>query len=119
MQILGEIYLRRHEYAKAQKVLDRALEALTVYNFHPESGRLNYLRGLALAGLGEDKLAYDALRKAAWMADAVAPAMTRAAMLDGKRGDFAAAKACADNAIEYGAQNLTAIVLSAAADYHL
>ncbi len=119
LQILGEIYLRRHEYAKAQKVLDRALEALTVYNFHPESGRLNYLRGLALAGLGEDKLAYDALRKAAWMADAVAPAMTRAAMLDGKRGDFAAAKACADNAIEYGAQNLTAIVLSAAADYKL
>ena len=119
LQILGEIYIRRHEYAKAKDVLDRALAALTVYNFHPESGRLNYLRGLALAGLGEDKLAYDAFRKAAWMADAVAPAMTRAAMLDGKRGDFAAAKACAKNAIEYGAQNLTAIVLAAAADYKL
>lgn len=119
LQILGEIYLRRHEYVRAKDVLDRALAALTVYNFHPESGRLNYLRGLALAGLGEDKAAYDAFRKAAWMADAVAPAMTRAAMLDSKRGDYETAKACALNAIEYGAQNLTAIVLAAAADYKL
>lgn len=119
LQTLGEICLRRHEYARAKELLDRALAALTVYNFHPESGRLNYLRGLALAGLGEDKAAYDAFRKAAWMADAVAPAMTRAAMLDGKRGDFESAKACALNAIEYGAQNLTAIVLAAAADYKL
>ncbi|MBQ4599464.1 MAG: DUF5107 domain-containing protein [Clostridia bacterium] len=119
LQLLGEMYLRRHEFQKAYDVLERALKALTVYNFHPESGKLNYYRGLALVGLGRDKEAYDAFRKSAWMKDTLSEAMTRAAMLDCKKGDWTNAKMCADTAIENGAQNLTAVVLSAAANYKL
>ena len=119
LQLLGEMYLRRHEFQKAYDVLERALKALTVYNFHPESGKLNYYRGLALVGLGRDKEAYDAFRKSAWMKDTLSEAMTRAAMLDCKKGDWTNAKMCADTAVENGAQNLTAVVLSAAANYKL
>ncbi len=119
LRALGEICLNRHEYQKAKELLARAAAELNTYNINHESGKTNYLLGLALTGLGEDKAAYDAFRRAAWNEDAVSAAMTRAAMLDGKRGDFAAAKYCADTAIEHNAQNLTAIALSAAASYKL
>ena len=119
LQMLGEIYIRRHEYARAKEMLDRAFAALTVYNFHPESGKLNYLRGVAAAGLGMDKEAYDLFRNAAWMEDAISAAMTRASMLDSKRGDYESAKYCADIALEHNVQNLAAAVWSAAADYKL
>ena len=40
-------------------------------------------------------------------------------MLDCKKGDYVNAKMCADTAVENGAQNLTAVVLAAVADYKL
>ncbi len=119
LRALGEIYLARHEFKEAKEMLTRAVSELNTYNTNHESGKTYYLLGLALANLGEDKAAYDTFRKAAWNEDAVSAAMTRAAMLDGKRGDFVSAKYCADTAIEHNTQNLTAIALSAAADYKL
>lgn len=75
-------------YDSALQYTKRCRKVVTEWNFHPESGKLEYLTGLALEGLGQDEEAYDAYYRAYWNQDARSKAMTRIAALDGRNGDY-------------------------------
>ena len=66
---------------------------------------LYYTYGRILEAKGETDKAYDFYYKAYWAADSVAKAMTRIALIDLKRKDFAEAVRHAENALDYGRNN--------------
>lgn len=72
----------------ALEYAQRCRAEMTVWNYHPESGRLDYTLGLILEGLGREDDAYDAYYRAYWNLDARSRAMTRIAALDGRRQNY-------------------------------
>lgn len=105
------IALARYEYARfdfdaALSLINRAVEKLSMFNTRFESGEAYYVQGQILEALGEYKKAYDAYRKAAWAQDCVAKAMTRAAMLSMRAGDYDKALSDADTASATPAKTL-------------
>lgn len=105
--------LSRHcyEHLRYEEALSHALsawEAVTRYNFHPLSGDIPYLAGLALEALNRDAEAEDWHQKAAWAQDARSRAMVRLAMIAGRRKDYAAMERYARQALEAHAPNGTA-----------
>ena len=66
---------------KAWELAQHAWRVVTVRNFHPESGELDYLRGRILEALHRPEEALDAYLQAAWAQDARSRTMTRAAMV--------------------------------------
>lgn len=117
LTFLGELYIGDFLFAEAKEVLKKAEKASNTYNITHETGKIHYLLGLACENLREDKEAYDHYRRAAWNEAYVSPAMTRASMLDSKRGDYASALKCAKEAIAHNIYNYTAIPLAAIAEY--
>lgn len=114
------IALARYEYARfafdtALSLINRAVERLSTYNTRFESGEAYYVQGRILEAMGEYKKAYDAYRKAAWAQDCVAKAMTRAAMLSMRNGDYDKALADADTALGYAGKNSLAACVKAIA----
>lgn len=85
---MGEYYTRTMRYEEALSYLDRAWSIECRYNQNPEDGTVGYLRGLCLVYLGREDEAYDSFARAAWSNNAVSPAMTWMAALDGTRADF-------------------------------
>ena len=81
---------------------------MTQYNFHPLSGDLPYQIGLILEALEQDDEAYDWYQKAAWAQDARSRAMTRIAMIDGRRKNWQAMESHAWEALHAHAGNGTA-----------
>ena len=67
--------------------------------------------------LGDTKAAYDCYRKSAWSEDSISAAMTRASMLDAKRGNYKGAVKMADTAISRNSDNATASAIAAIALY--
>lgn len=116
---LGETACRRNEFALATDYLTKAFEAHTKYNTEMESGKINYLLGYAKSMLGYEEEAYNHFRKAAWNQDSVSCAMTRAALIDAKRGNFEDAIFCADTALDKGDRNPLAAPLAALAQLKL
>ncbi len=97
----------------------RAWKALTARNFHPESGECQYLMGRILEALGEDREAAGWYTQAAWAQDARARALTRAAQLAGRSGDWDRMADLAAAALGEHAGNETARLLRAIALRHL
>ena len=105
-----------------EEALEHAMEAwkqLTHFNFHPLSGDVPYLIGLILEALGRDGEAMDWHQKAAWAQDARSRAMTRIAMLDGRRADWETMRGHAQEALLAHAGNGTAAACLAIALVHL
>ncbi|MBR4889069.1 MAG: DUF5107 domain-containing protein [Clostridia bacterium] len=114
------IALARYEYARfdfetALSLIERAVKKLSMFNARFESGEAFYVQGQILEAMGEDKKAYDAYRKAAWAQDCASKAMTRAAMLCMKKGDFDKALQDAETALGYLAKNSLAACVKALA----
>lgn len=116
---LGETACIRNDFAEAIVYLNKAMEAHTKYNTEMESGKILYLLGYAKSMLGNTEEAYNHLRKAAWNNDSVSCAMTRAALLASKLGDFESAVFCADAALDKGDRNPLAAPVAALAEMKL
>lgn len=112
---LAEYEYRNGRYSEALALIERCRKQVTVWNYHPETGRIEYALGLILEALGREDEAYDAFYRAYWNLDARAKAMTRIAMLDGRRGDYRRMLEHAEEALRTGADNATAMAARAAA----
>ena len=75
-------------YNDALKLLERAQNSLLQFNAHPESGRMYYLKGLALMGKKDFSAAYDALSAAAWNSDMVCPSNFHLGLLDLRKREY-------------------------------
>ena len=117
-QEMARFLYDRLRYEEALEHALAAWEATTVYNFHPLSGDIPYLIGLILEALGRDAEAADWHQKAAWAQDARSRAMTRLAMIDGRRRDDPAMEAHALAALEAHPGNGTAAACLALALRH-
>ena len=105
-------------HLRPRQALDLALRAwkkATTRNFHPESGELQYLLGRILEALGRDQEAWDWYMQAAWAQDARSRALTRAAMIEGRRNNGAAMADLAGKALREHGGNETAQLLRAIA----
>ncbi len=95
-------------YQEALEHAEKAWQVMTQYNEHPISGDICYLIGLILETLGRDAEAQDWYGKAAWAQDSRSRAMTRIAMLDGRKHDWGKMLRHADEAISAHPGNGTA-----------
>ena len=108
----------RANFSEAESFAMRACRALTVRNFHPESGTHFYVLGLISEALGKDTDAVNWYQKAAWNQDARSKAMTRIARIDGKRGAYGDMETHAREALAASPLNAYAGVLLAVAQLH-
>ena len=103
----------------ALRSAERAWRKVTWRNYHPESGEIQYLTGRILEALGRDDEAYGWYRGSAWAQDSRSRALTRAAMIACRRGDYPDAERLAREALEAHGANETARLILAAAGRHL
>ena len=82
---LARIMLSRFRPDEALKLAMQAYRRLTARSFHPESGELEYLLGRIQEARNEDDEAYEWYMRSAWAADTRSRALTRAAMIEGRR----------------------------------
>ena len=116
---LGEYRYRRACFQDALRLLEHAVQVEHTCNLHYPDGSAEYLLGLALDAVGQPEKAYDSLRAAAWSENAVSRAMTKAAALAGRNGDYSRMLAHADQALEASARNPLASVYAALAAWKL
>ena len=116
---LGEYLYRRGHFAQAQKLLERAVKNEHLYNLHYPDGEAEYLLGLTLDAMGETDAAYNQFRAAAWSGLTVARALSKAAAIDGRRGDYAMMLKDASVALESSVRHPLACVYAALAENQL
>ncbi|MBP3333647.1 MAG: DUF5107 domain-containing protein [Clostridia bacterium] len=119
LEFLGELAVRKTNFAEAVDYFERALKEKYLYNRHAESGRTEYLLGYAYEMLGELDKAYSHYRFSAWNADTFACAMTRAAAVSLRVGNPERAEKFALEAIERGVENSYAMLVLAATNMKL
>ena len=105
MILLGECLYKRGLFAEAKELLEKALATQNVMNQNPESGKNSYLLGLTLDALGETDKAYTAFRKAAWDSAYVSPALTKAAAIRMRSGEYDTAENLLKQALDKEADN--------------
>lgn len=110
---MARILLSQQKPEKALETAEHAWHVLTVRNFHPESGELQYTLGRIHEALGQDEDALEWYLQAAWASDARSRAMTRAAMIAGRQGRASSMIEYAEKALEYQVHNETATLLHA------
>ena len=115
---LAEYELAHLRPEKARALAERAWKKVTARNFHPESGELQYLMGRVCEALGDDAAAWKWYMQAAWAQDARSRALTRAAMAEGRRGNWDAMAGLAEKALREHASNETARLLRVIAETH-
>lgn len=116
---MAKYELSRYSLESAESYAKRAIHALTMYNERTQSGEAYYTYARILEAKGLTDKAYDYYYKAYWAADSVAKAMTRIAMIDIKRGDWAEAVRHGENALDYGRKNNLAIACLLIAKHEL
>lgn len=116
---LANSELNHFRFDEAQDLAMRAWRRVTVRNFHPESGELPYLLGRIMEAQGQDEQAWEWYMRSAWAQDSRSRALTRAAMIEGRRGNRAAMGDLAEKALQEHARNehaLLALAISRADD---
>ncbi len=93
---------------EAYRLAMHAWKLVTVRNFHPESGELAYVIGRILEALDRDDEAWSWYMQSAWSQDSRSRALTRAAMIEGRRGHREAMADLAAKALEAHSFNETA-----------
>ena len=93
---------------KALEYCGRAWKRVTMRNFHPESGEIQYLMARILEETGRFTEAWEWYMQSAWAGDTRGAALTRAAMLDGRFGHWTDMEEHARQALEVQAGNDTA-----------
>jgi tetratricopeptide (TPR) repeat protein len=105
---LGRMYLRRGEFAVAERHLRTAIARLTLRNPNPYDSEAFYNLGMALLFQDRGDEAYGAFYKATWSAAWRGPAYHRLAELDVRGGRVAAAMEHLDRSLRADADNLNA-----------
>ena len=108
MLALADFALRRDCYDEALSWIGSAEQALLRFNARPESGRMRYLKGLALLGKEKYDDAYDAFSAAAWNADAACAAGFHLGLIDLRRGEPRRAAEHLRNAVRANGTNVPA-----------
>ena len=93
---------------EAWKLAMKAWKKVTVRNFHPESGELQYLLGRISEKRNRPEEAWEWYMQSAWAQDSRARSLTRGALLEGRRGNFFEMVDLAGKALEYQSHNETA-----------
>lgn len=102
---LAKYNLEFYNFRKAQRYIERAANALCLFNERPQSGECYYVCGQIAEALGEYKKAENYYHKAAWAADCLSMSMTRIALLDIRNKDYESAVLHARKALDYGKNN--------------
>lgn len=110
---LASSELNHFRFDAAHDLAMRAWKKVTARNFHPESGELQYVLGRIQEARGEDAQAWEWYMQSAWAQDSRSRALTRAAMIEGRRGNRAAMGELAQKALEEHARNETALLMLA------
>ena len=79
---LAELCLKKHDGVNALEYINRAEKAATRFNARLESGKIYYLKGLALCSLQQFEKGYDYLQKSAWCYDYRSAATLHIGLLD-------------------------------------
>ena len=93
---------------EAWRLAMKAWKKVTTRNFHPESGELQYLIGRILEAKDCPEEAWEWYMQSAWAQDSRARALTRAALLEGQRGNPFGMADSARKALVYQRHNETA-----------
>ncbi len=109
----GLWYLKRGEFAEAEKYFCRAIARLTRRNANPADGEAFYNSGLCLRYLGREDEAYDAFYKACWNQAWMAPGHHALAEIDCRRGKWGNGLEHLNLSLRCGADNLRARSLKA------
>lgn len=107
---LADYELRSFRFDAAHSLAMRAWKKATARNFHPMSGELQYTIGRILEAQGKDDEAWEWYMQSAWAQDSRSRALTRAAMIEGRRGDRGAMGELAGKALEEHSRNETALL---------
>ena len=105
--------LNHFRYESALEYASRAWKKVTFRNYHPESGELQYTMGRILEALGREDEALEWYMQSAWQQDSRGRALTRAAMIEGRRYDLSAMGKLAEKALQEHSRNETASLLLA------
>ena len=85
---LCELSLKKHDAVSALDYAERAERSATRFNARLESGKIEYLKGLALCSLQRLEEGYDALQKAAWCYDYRSAATLYIGLLDMRNKEY-------------------------------
>ena len=88
---LTELYIKRGDMTEALNCAELAEQSATRFNIRLESGKIYYLKGLALCGLGRLDEGYNYLYRASWCYDYRLSALLHIGLLDMRRREFARA----------------------------
>ena len=110
---MGLWYLKRGEFAAAEKYFCRAIERLTRRNSNPYDSEAYYNLGLCLRFQGRHDQAYDSFYKATWSQAWVAPGYHALAEIDCLRKDWLLALDHLDCSLQFNTNNLRARNLKA------
>lgn len=90
---LAELYLKNGDAKKALTYAELAEKSAVRFNIRLESGKIYYLKGIALCALERLDEGYDFLYRASWCCDYKCAAMLHIGLLDIRRRDLAHAEA--------------------------
>jgi len=116
---LGKRLLRRGLFAEAAGHLEKAVARLTARHPNPVTGEAHYYLGLVRRWQGRGAEAYPLFAKSTWNHEWRGAAHYELAALDCRNGNFAAALAHLETALDTNRQNNKARVLRAVALRHL
>lgn len=105
---LAQKRIGQYRFDDALGYIDRAEHSLMRFNSRPQSGKIRYLKGLALLGKEDYCGAYDALSAATWNADMVCPACFHLGLLDLRNKEYRTAEERFRRALEANASCVTA-----------
>ena len=106
---LGILYCKGGQWAKAEKVLQRAVDRLTANYTRPKTGEALYYLGLVQRALDKPDQAYDSFYRAAWNFGWRSPAYYELAELDGMKSDLEKAMYHLDQALATNVLNTKAL----------
>jgi tetratricopeptide (TPR) repeat protein len=116
---MAALLCRRGRHAEALPYLERAVRRLTGRNPNPTDTEAYYLKGVALLALGQQDLALDALKKAAWNYAFRSPALLLAAEIESGKHKYTQALEDLDSSLDTNRLNQQALALKAAILLHM
>ncbi len=110
---IGQVYLKRRQYDKAEEHLARAAAAVTANHTKAEYGAPLYYLGVCR--MGQDRLdeALDLLYRATWAYAWTSAGYTLAAALEGRQGNWGRALDAAERACAANSLNVEALIAKA------
>jgi tetratricopeptide (TPR) repeat protein len=108
---LGQVWLKRKEYARAEEHLRRAVAVVTGNHKKAEDATPLYYLGLCLAEQDRIEEALDMLYRATWACEWTSAGYTLIARLEGCRGDWRRAAGAAERAYHANMKNVEAMLV--------